>query len=336
MTAIPLSQIWTADTPNHSPREWPVTPLEDAVGGERLGPATFEIDQEALDRYAATMGTDHCFYVTVPAKVTSFLKGTPGVNARMMMELFRPPRKGDVLTLDAYVFAAFERRGKRYVTIQEEVTDETGMITERLRKTEVITRKDVAQKWNFLQQKTGAGSGEAGAGAPRPASSSQAASGAAKRADPAAGRSEATAELRADAADISIGQRIAEVPTEYTEEHILAYENVIPRKESIHSSVEEAERAGFSQRFASGTMLAAHVIERLLPDVFGSGWTAGGSFNIAFLRPILYGSKVNVTADVVAKLPRQENSLIVMQLGATDLATGESLMGGYASALARR
>ena len=132
---------------------------------------------------------------------------------------------------------------------------------------------------------------------------------------------------------MSVGDRVAEITIDYSHDRVTAYEQVIPHYDSIHESPDAAERAGFSQPFASGTMAAAYTIEVLFPELFGEGWTHAGSLNTANIRPILMGSQVTLAADVVAKLPRGEDTLVVMSVNAM-LPDGTLVMAGQASALA--
>src|SRR4051794_23740739 len=117
-------------------------------------------------------------------------------------------------------------------------------------------------------------------------------------------------------------------------DHIRAYEAVVPHYSNIHDDDAAAAAAGFSQPFASGTMIVAYTIERLLPDIFGEGWSHAGALGVTFTRPIVADDRVLLSADVVAKLPRGDDTEIVMQLKAI-LPGGELVAIGSASAIAR-
>src|SRR5581483_1854395 len=80
---------------------------------------------------------------------------------------------------------------------------------------------------------------------------------------------------------LRIGELAAEYLADYSLDHIEAYEDVVPHYKGIHNSPEAAARSGFNQTFASGTRLVAHVIENLMPPVFGEGWTHHGALNCA-------------------------------------------------------
>jgi acyl dehydratase len=141
-------------------------------------------------------------------------------------------------------------------------------------------------------------------------------------------------DLPVNARSLAIGQRVSEYVIDYSADHIQGYEAAVPTRDNFHNSPQKARDAGFAQPFASGTMIVAHTIENLLPGVFGEGWTRAGTVNAAFIHPILAGSQVLLAADVVAKLPRGDDTLVVMQLSAT-LPTGEQLIAGHASAIAK-
>jgi acyl dehydratase len=134
--------------------------------------------------------------------------------------------------------------------------------------------------------------------------------------------------------ELSVGQRIAELQLDYTREHIQAYEDIVPHNKGIHDDSDSAQKEGFSQPFASGTMAVAHIVENLMPPVFGDGWSRQGSLNVAFVRPVLAGSQVTLAADIVGLLPRGDDTLVVMKVEAS-LPTGETLVVGSASAMAR-
>jgi acyl dehydratase len=134
---------------------------------------------------------------------------------------------------------------------------------------------------------------------------------------------------------LSVGDRVAELLIDYSDEHIKAYEGIVPHNKGIHNDASSAQREGFRQPFASGTMMIAHVVENLLPSVFGDGWVRRGSLNCAFVRPITAGSQVTLGADVVGLLPRGDETLVVMKIEAL-LPSGEALVLGSASAIAPR
>lgn len=139
--------------------------------------------------------------------------------------------------------------------------------------------------------------------------------------------------LSARAADLSVGQRVAEVPIDFSLEHIQQYEDVVPYQIKTIHDLETLEKSGMAQVIASGSMLVAYTVERLFPSVFYEGWSHRGTLGLSFIRPVVPGNQVTLAADVVAKIPQRENTVIVMKLSAT-LPNGDVVAAGSASALA--
>jgi acyl dehydratase len=140
-------------------------------------------------------------------------------------------------------------------------------------------------------------------------------------------------ELLARAVEISSSKRIAELSIDFTLDHINSYEALVPYQIATIHDADTVAAAGMSQPIASGSMLVAYTVERLLPGIFSEGWSRAGSLALSFTRPVVPGDRVVLAADVVAKLPRRENTLVVMKLSAT-LPNGDIVAVGSASAIA--
>jgi acyl dehydratase len=140
-------------------------------------------------------------------------------------------------------------------------------------------------------------------------------------------------ELLARASDLSIGQTVADMNIDFSMEHMSEYEAVVPHYANVHDSVEAASSVGYGKPFASGTMIVAYAIERLLPDVFGDGFIRQGKISCNFTRPIIPGDQVRLSAEIIAKLPHGENTDVIMRLTAA-LPDGELVAVGSASAIA--
>jgi hypothetical protein len=157
---VPLSELWLhgGDGALRVPREFPLYNIRAVSPGHPIGPLTYEVDEVAVRRYAETMGVSNPLYPTIPARHTDPLRNSHEdlelnskcVAARMMMELFNPVSSGDVLTLKGEVVAVYERRGKPYVTVQTDTVNQDGVLIDRVRKTMLLSRKDVAKKWEFI------------------------------------------------------------------------------------------------------------------------------------------------------------------------------------------
>jgi hypothetical protein len=158
---VPLSELWLHGGDGHLrvPPEFPLYNIRQVSPGHPIGPLTYVVDDVAMQRYAATMGVEQPLYPTVPARHTDPLRNSHEdrqlnskcIAARMMLELFNPVQPGDVLTLKGEVVAVYERRGKPYVTVQTDTVNADGVLIDRIRKTMLLSRKDVAQKWDFIR-----------------------------------------------------------------------------------------------------------------------------------------------------------------------------------------
>jgi hypothetical protein len=155
-----LSEVWrSADTAEGLPAGWQSYVINaDTKAGMRIGPVSYVVDEAPVRRYSGVMGVPRALYPTVPAKIGDILynkvESDSVLNARMMVELRRPVQVGDLLTVTGSVLATYERRGKPYITLQFDTTDERGAIVERTRKTLIRRKTEVSKKWNFLQTPT--------------------------------------------------------------------------------------------------------------------------------------------------------------------------------------
>ena len=63
------------------------------------------------------------------------------------------------------------------------------------------------------------------------------------------------------------------------------------RPANIHNDQAAAQRAGFAAPMAAGEQSLA-VLTQLLADRFGMNFLRGGSFEIAFIKPVLFGDRL--------------------------------------------
>ncbi|MFI5351976.1 MAG: MaoC family dehydratase [Candidatus Binatales bacterium] len=60
---------------------------------------------------------------------------------------------------------------------------------------------------------------------------------------------------------------------------------------NIHNDQVAAQRAGFAAPIAAGEQSLA-ILAQLLADRFGMNFLRGGSFDIAFIKPVLFGDRL--------------------------------------------
>ena len=70
------------------------------------------------------------------------------------------------------------------------------------------------------------------------------------------------------------------------------------RGESIHGNQGAAKRAGFAAPIAAGEHSLA-ILAQLLTDRFGMNFLRGGKFEIAFVKPVLFGDRLTAHFRIV-------------------------------------
>ena len=319
---LAMSDIWIHVSNAETPHERVQMTYDNAVVGKPLGPVTYVVDAAALMRYDSVLEMPTSF-VTVPLRHTALLRDSHflidggGINGKSEMELFRPPKVGDVITVSGGVIHKYIRRGKPYVVLYAEARNQRRELVDRFRMTEMRERTQVATKWEFLQpQQVGVPDADDG---PRAAGDV-----------PNFVWEGISSPVAAE--DFSIGQRIAQLSIDYNLHLIRTWEETIPHYRNIHDDFEVAASAGFGQPFASGTMLVSFTVEKLFPGWFGEAWTHGGALSLTFARPVIPGERVTFTAEVAGKLPRGKQTQVVFRLDAR-LTSGPRVAGGFASAI---
>lgn len=114
--------------------------------GERIPSSQVTVTEAFRDRFVQALDLDHPWFsegspfggpIAPPSLLATYLgqqtfgnlfdtpRGT-GLHARQSMEMFQPQRMGDVLTMSGVISEKYERRGKRYVGIDAELSDSAG------------------------------------------------------------------------------------------------------------------------------------------------------------------------------------------------------------------
>ncbi|HUY27172.1 MAG TPA: MaoC family dehydratase [Candidatus Binataceae bacterium] len=117
--------------------------------------------------------------------------------------------------------------------------------------------------------------------------------------------------LDADAAE-AYGQSVKEPPRR--------------RAKNIHSDPDAAAKAGFSKPIAAGEQTIALMMQ-LLADRFGEDFYRGGRFEVALVKPVLYGDTLNARA----RVERIANGFAELSIR-VDNQRGEAVLTGTARA----
>jgi acyl dehydratase len=97
------------------------------------------------------------------------------------------------------------------------------------------------------------------------------------------------------------------------------------RGESIHSNQAAAQRAGFAAPIAAGEHSLA-ILAQLLTDRFGMNFLRGGSFEIAFIKPVLFGDRLTAHCRIAGA----GNKAATLEVWVTNEA-GERVLAGTAA-----
>lgn len=82
---------------------------------------------------------------------------------------------------------------------------------------------------------------------------------------------------------------------------------------NIHTDDETARKAGLPRAIATGRHPVSFIAEHLT-DLFGTGFIAGGEIDVAFVKPIFPGDRLNVTAKVKEKVPEGDKTRMVLEV----------------------
>jgi acyl dehydratase len=136
------------------------------------------------------------------------------------------------------------------------------------------------------------------------------------------------------AKELAVGSHFAGVPYLLDDAAAQAYERGLkhpPRRGSrinIHTDRAAATRAGFAAPIAAGEHTIAVAIQ-LVVDTFGERFLRGGGFEVALIKPVLYGDTIAAHARVArAEQGHLEIDLwVVNQHGAQVLAGSARVRG---------
>jgi len=94
---------------------------------------------------------------------------------------------------------------------------------------------------------------------------------------------------------------------------------------NIHNDQAAAQRAGFAAPIAAGEQSLA-ILAQLLADRFGMNFLRGGSFEIAFIKPVLFGDRLTAHFHVA----RAGEKAIALEVWVANQA-GERVLAGTAA-----
>ena len=106
---------------------------------------------------------------------------------------------------------------------------------------------------------------------------------------------------------IAVGDELAGAPYLLDAAAAQAYERGVkePRRRwrsNIHTDPAAAARAGFSAPIAAGEHTIA-VAMQLIVDIFGERFLHGGAFEVALIKPVLFGDRIATHARIARVLP---------------------------------
>ncbi len=106
------------------------------------------------------------------------------------------------------------------------------------------------------------------------------------------------------------------------------------RPANIHNDQELAKRAGFAAPIAAGEQSLA-VLAQLIADRFGMNFLRGGNFDIAFIKPVLFGDRLIAHIRVVsaAKEAIALEVWVANEAGERVLAGTAAVRGGLPGAM---
>ena len=102
-----------------------------------------------------------------------------------------------------------------------------------------------------------------------------------------------------DQSQFVLGAEFRSVPHQVKFEAMADFERVIwDRGLTSHNDRETARRAGMSGPIASGQVQMAFAHE-LLEELFGTGWTNGGSIHVRYIKPVFPGDEITCVIRIV-------------------------------------
>jgi MaoC like domain len=135
--------------------------------------------------------------------------------------------------------------------------------------------------------------------------------------------------MSAELVDLRPGAAFAGAPYLLDDDAAHAYERGVkeperrrPRLQNIHNDPAAAARAGFTRPIAAGEHTIA-VMMQLLVDRFGMGFLRGGGYDVALIKPVLYGDTLVAHAEV----ERVENGSAALRIRVENQACEAVLTG---------
>lgn len=275
-------------------------PVYEAVEiGETFGPLHIDIDEHYV-RQACFALDDHAdWYVRPDPRVGGRIAPSAAI-AKDMVTLFMssydpnqvvglhqkeevwyhaPVRFGSTVTLTGRYVDKYEKRGKGYVVLDCEAHDETGTLLVRQRSVEIMRiPKDV---------KIGAGSG-------RPS----------KRVE-AVWPTDREPAARARA-DLAPGTPIVPLSKTAHQDQMAVFSGCNQHWQTIHTSLEVAKKAGFSDTVTQGMQTTTWTSE-MFARFFGPSWLSSGWISMIYVQPVMRGDVITSKA-VISEATREEGA----------------------------
>lgn len=134
---------------------------------------------------------------------------------------------------------------------------------------------------------------------------------------------------------LQVGEELPEAAIEMSWEKLMQFNRYVTGgkdTKNIHTDDETARRAGLPRAIATGRHPVDFIAERMV-DLFGAGFVAGGKIDVTFVKPIMPGDTIRITAKVKEKIPENGKTRVVLDVALVN-PKGEPFTVGTASALA--
>lgn len=247
---------------------------EDVRIGDTLEPRTMTITEDMVQVYAAGLDQHHPWFIEgspfggriaqptlldrdIGTRLFSAKwDSSPGsLHARQDMEFIAPLRLGETYEITAEVSGKYEKRGKRYMSIDATCADKEGQPALRGRYVRMLSLgPGVAREKRPALTTLEAAPPETGPGGPA-------------------------------SEQWQVGQEIPPVAKLMSIQKMRIYSG--PGK-NIHTDEEAARRGGLSRPIAQGLMSNAYLSE-LLMNFFGQRWLTNGQLSVAFVATVFPG-----------------------------------------------
>lgn len=271
----------------------PVLEWDSLVEGRTFPAVSFTLDDAWVDAYLAATGESHPLYAPgafAPPTMTTLVRqvkaslggrwpsGTLQLDHRV--EMRRPVRRGEALTLDVTIGRIETRGGRPCFEMRSRVRDAAGAV--------VVDQRSRSMWGGAMPAGAQPRNPSAPTSAPAPASD---------------GPSGPVAPGTARVSDEGDGERLGPLTAHYPLASLRAYGELAGALDPIHVDPEFGRGTRFGVNIVQGR-LAMTLVSRLMLERHGADWLARGGFDLRFSKPIRVGEPVLARARAIACRPQ--------------------------------